>query len=352
MSKISFYPGPSRIYSNVTEYIYEAYKDGILSVNHRSEEFMDLSRKVKSQLKLKLDIPSDYKIFFVSSATESWEIIGQSLVEKKVQSFYNGAFGEKWSNYTKMLGKEVLETKFDIQEELPVEKLSKEAEWFFVTQTETSNGSMVSTKTLKKIKGSASISQLIAVDATSSLGGIYLDFSLADIWFASVQKCLGLPSGMGIMIASPQAIERAKRIGESNHYNSFLNVVDNHQKEQTHYTPNILLIYLLFRTMNISKGIEYIDDKITSRYKSWTSFMESFDSFQWLIKDPKLRSKTVLTLKSEDVENIKKLAYKADFIIGNGYGPWKNDTIRLANFPAIKTKEIEKFTKFLTKNFD
>jgi phosphoserine aminotransferase len=42
---ISFYPGPSRIYDAVPRYVKEAAAEGILSMNHRSDEFMKMSKK-------------------------------------------------------------------------------------------------------------------------------------------------------------------------------------------------------------------------------------------------------------------------------------------------------------------
>lgn len=352
MSKINFYPGPSRVYSNITEYIYEAYKDGILGINHRSLEFMELQKKTKRLIKERLAIPDDYEVLFVSSATEAWEIIPQSLVRKRVQCFYNGAFGEKWQDYTMNLALEVVSTPFEINATLPVDKLDEKAEWIFITQNETSNGTMVAMDTLGELNAQKQGNQLIAVDATSSMAGIKLDFSLADIWFASVQKCFGLPAGMAVMVVSPAAIERSFDLGERGHYNSFLRIVENHRKNQTHHTPNVLLIYLLCRTMNISKGIDYIDDKIRKRYDAWKSVVDDVSALSWLVEDDDLRSRTVLALHYNHTGHLKKIANQSDIILGNGYGQWKDSSIRIANFPAIKSKEIDKLVRFLKRNLD
>jgi phosphoserine aminotransferase len=95
---------------------------------------------------------------------------------------------------------------------------------------------------------------LIAVDATSSMAGVELDWQSADIWFASVQKCFGLPAGMAVMVCSPRALQYAESIGDRKYYNSLLFMNDNFKKYQTHYTPNVLEIYLL------SKILEQIPD--------------------------------------------------------------------------------------------
>ena len=80
---ISFYPGPSRVYDDIPKYVKEAHKEGVLSMNHRSDEFMALYKETVSLLQKKLNIPKDYTILFTSSATECWEMIAQSLIEKE-----------------------------------------------------------------------------------------------------------------------------------------------------------------------------------------------------------------------------------------------------------------------------
>jgi phosphoserine aminotransferase len=92
---ISFYPGPSRIRDEIPRYVKEAAKEGILSMNHRSPEFMTLAKKTASLFRKKLSVPSDYTIIYTSSATECWEIIAQSLIVEKSYHFFSGAFGKK-----------------------------------------------------------------------------------------------------------------------------------------------------------------------------------------------------------------------------------------------------------------
>lgn len=313
---------------------------------------MTLMERTKKYVKQSLKIPEEYEILFVSSATECWEIIAQSLTQSVSQHFYNGAFGEKWAFYTELAGKKISRHPFDINSSLPVSDLDTQAEWLCLTQNETSNGSMIPMDHLKELNNAKEEGQLIAVDATSSMAGIYLDFALADIWFASVQKCFGLPSGMGILICSPATIKKAQDINEQKHYNSFLRILENHQKNQTHHTPNILDIYLLYRTSKISKGIEHIQEKVLQRYQNWTSIVDQFDTFDWLVKNEEVRSRTVMTLQCENPKLVKEKARENSITLGNGYGEWKENTIRIANFPAIKGKEIDKLVKFLKKTFD
>jgi phosphoserine aminotransferase len=352
MSQVSFYPGPSRIYSNIAEYIYEAYMSGILSANHRSEPFTQLMAETKKLLHEKLLIPDNYEICFVSSATECWEIVAQSLVRERMTVAYNGAFGQKWSDYAQSIVKKATSVSYGINEALPSAKiLEEDSDVIGLVHNETSNGTQIDQSILSEIRKAKS-DVIIAVDATSSMAGVKLDFELADVWYASVQKCFGLPSGMAIMVLSPKAIERAFEVGNHDPYNALTRIVENTRKNQTHYTPNTLNIYLLSRTQDYSKGIDFQYEKITSRYQNWVKVINQLEGLDWLIEDPSLRSQTVLALTTPKPEKLKKAAAHKGLILGNGYGQWKDTTVRVANFPAIKGKEVEKLVKFLERYFD
>ena len=220
---ISFYPGPSKVYLQIPEYVRDAYEQGVLSINHRSAEFVAISSRAIALVREKLDVPVDYTVFFASSSTECWEIISQSLVNQTSFHVYNGAFGEKWFQYAKKLQPKTKAYAFDLQETLAVDtlKIPDQTELIALTHNETSNGTALSHETLRAVRQRFS-EPLIAVDATSSLAGVAVSVEQADIWYASVQKCFGLPAGLAVMLCSPRAIERAKQIGENDHYNSLL----------------------------------------------------------------------------------------------------------------------------------
>src|SRR5690606_33359318 len=133
---ISFYPGPSKTHPKIPTFMQEAVKTGILSANHRSREFVELSKQTVQLLKKRLNIPSGYTIFFTSSATECWEIIGQSLPGKKSIHLYNGAFGEKWFGYTRKIKPGSICQTFDPNEVLPVKdiKISGDTELICLVQ--------------------------------------------------------------------------------------------------------------------------------------------------------------------------------------------------------------------------
>jgi phosphoserine aminotransferase len=347
---ISFYPGPSRIYDEIPKYVADAARLGIMSMNHRSEEFIALSKKTITLLKQKLNIPKDYTIFFTSSATECWEIIAQSWVTATSYHIYNGAFGEKWYTYTQRLRDGAQALPFNHEKKIKPEAFvfNSKQSVICITQNETSNGTQVSNAIIKKIKTNNPES-LVAVDATSSMAGIVLDFKAADIWFASVQKCFGLPAGMALMVCSPNAIQKANLLNQNLHYNSVVFMNAMMEKWQTPYTPNVLNIYLLMRVLEKSKPIREVHKRIVNQYKKWITLLDKHKYLQHLIKNKAVHSYTVLPVETifGEVNLIKIKAKQKGYLLGEGYGTLKANTFRIANFPAIKATEIKLLQNFL-----
>jgi phosphoserine aminotransferase len=340
---VTFYPGPSKVYPQLSRYMQEAFTQGILSINHRSTTFMEICRKAIEHTQAKLNIPAGYKVMFVSSATESWEIIAQSLVSRQSFHPYNGAFGQKWMEYTQKIHPGSKGFAFDVNQTLSSASVEvpAETELIAITQNETSNGTQVSDAIITEFKQRYP-QMLVAVDATSSLGGIKLDFTAADVWFASVQKCLGLPAGLGLLIVSPRALEKAREIGDNKYYNSLLFMAENIEKYQTHYTPNVLNIYLLMRVMEEVEDISIIDKRTRKQVHEWYHFFEKYTSVSPVVTNPAVRSDTVIAIGADkqQIAAIKEKTKQAGITIGNGYGSWKETTFRIANFPAISLQEI------------
>ena len=190
---------------------------------------------------------------------------------------------------------------------------------------------------------------MLAVDTTSSMAGVYLDFSLADIWFASVQKCFGLPAGLGLLVLSPKAIGKVQRKGEKGRYNSLSFMLENAENFQTHYTPNVLGIYLLNRSLQDIPFISTTADILGSRMERLEEIIHQSESLDFLIQNPATRSRTVLGISGEEtfIQQIKKSAETAGMQMGSGYGSLKPTSFRIANFPAVTEKEFDVLVSFL-----
>jgi phosphoserine aminotransferase len=359
---LTFYPGPSKVYPQVAQYMQDAFEAGVLSMNHRSAGFMDILKTTLHLMHQKLNIPDDYTVYFTSSATECWEIVAQSLTSRHSAHHYNGAFGKKWFSYASHIVPQTSGSLFQVAHTLPFDLFEleadtrradfnrtrlAEAEVLCLTHNETSNGTHINMADLATLR--ACTSAIVAVDATSSLGGVVLDWTLADVWLASSQKCLGLPAGLGVLVCSPRALQHAQQVADQLRYNNLLFIHENFEKFQTHYTPNALGIYLLMRVMQQVDNIETVGAATQKRAQAWYHFLENETSWQALAQNTLVRSDTVVAVTGapDAIESIKKKATAAGITLGNGYGEWRNITFRIANFPAIEPTEIEILKDFL-----
>jgi phosphoserine aminotransferase len=193
--------------------------------------------------------------------------------------------------------------------------------------------------------------KMIAVDTTSSMGGIALDFSLADVWYSSVQKCFGLPAGLGILLLSGKAKEKVAQLGERGRYNSLNFMLENAASYQTHYTPNVLGIYLLNRVLKDMAPIAQVDARLRARMAVLEEAVTQSPTFELLVDNVATRSTTVLAVSGteEAIAAVKKAAEKEGMQLGGGYGPLKSTSFRIANFPAITDAEFMRLVDFLKR---
>ncbi|NBW03753.1 MAG: hypothetical protein EBR87_08620 [Cytophagia bacterium] len=67
-------------------------------------------------------------------------------------------------------------------------------------------------------------------------------------------------------------------------------------------------------------------------------FASSASAFNlsFLVENPFVRLPTVFALKgeAEQIKRLQDLCLKNNIELGKGYGEWKNNTIRIANFPS------------------
>ena len=350
----NFYPGPAALHPKVHKWFKQGVKQGLLNANHRSPQFMDLYQQVEAAFKEKLYLPQDYTLLFVSSATECWEVISQSLVQEKSYHLFNGAFGQKWHKYARQLAPQATAYEFEPNEMPQADDImmGPEAEVICLTHNETSNGTALPLSLLKDLRAKYP-NKLIAVDATSSMAGVQLPFDQADLWYASIQKCFGLPPGMGVLLVSPEAAACAHDLAESGHYNSLATLLKHASNHQTSYTPNIAAIWLLGCVLNQVPPINQVQHTLQQRQEQWYAFLQNFSSFTPYVQNTAARSTTVLTMQASPkvVKQVHQVCAQHNIVMGQGYGPLKENTFRVANFPAISAESIAHLQAVLAQHF-
>jgi phosphoserine aminotransferase len=185
---------------------------------------------------------------------------------------------------------------------------------------------------------------LLAVDVTSSFGGLAMRWTDADAWFGSVQKCLGLPAGMGYLVVGPRVLEAARRLaGRVANWQRLATMAAKMDEGQTAETPNVLAIALLARQMarwDLARVERDTTAKAAFLYGAplpWKPYVE----------DAAWRSATVACFRVDDPGRWAERAAAAGFLLGRGYGDLKSTCVRVANFPAITAEDLRRLVAAL-----
>lgn len=346
----TFNPGPSQISPRILQHISEMSLSGFLSLSHRSAIFSETCRKAIEGLYENMQIPKNYLILFQPSATVSMDTVLRNLVYSHSYHFVHGAFSQRFFKTANELGLNAAchETPWNKAIHWEEAKIPLETELLAITQNETSSGLMWPSETIENVRIKYP-KPLLAIDATSSFSSLRMNWHDADIWFASVQKCLGLPSGLALIILSPKAFEKSKELlkkkGGVASWQNFESMAKKMEAYQTIETPNMFAIALLAEQMkswDLEKIESYTLEKAHLIYQDkniWTPYVD----------DPAWRSPTVLNLTVKNPDFLHRKAHDAGFVLGKGYGKLKESCIRIANFPSVSREMLRSLFDALVK---
>ena len=321
-----------------------------MSISHRGKKFSDIYRRTDTALRHLMQIPTDYSLTFLGSATEAMERILQNLCVRRSHHFVNGNFSDRWYQMARQLGLQPTETKvsagngFDQSTAVwPVD-----CELVCMTQNETSTGASFALENMDLIDYGTD-SPLIALDIVSSAPLVELRWPKLDAVFFSIQKCFGLPAGLGVLITSPRAharsIDLARRGARVGSYHSLPQLNEHAAKYQTPATPNVLGIYLLGRVAEdmIAGGVDKMRANNRLRSDCIYGLLESSDVLAPFVKQPRVRSTTVIVSNVVGGnEALSRRLLNDDIVAGMGYGTHRDLQVRIANFPAMSELVFDK----------
>ena len=347
---IHFSPGPSELYFTVKDHVKDAFRNDIPSLSHRSKEFESIYKAVKDGLRELLTIPDNFSVFFTSSATEVWERSIQNLVEEKSHHFVNGAFSKRHYEIALLLGRQATKMEVAAGKSFGPVEIPTTTELIALTHNETSTGVSLNMGYIHSLKAKHPDS-LVIVDAVSSLPYPDFDYSQLDSVYFSVQKGFGLPAGLGVWMVNDRCLAKAEQLlAKGKCIGSYHTLPQLHQfglKNQTPETPNMLGIYLLSKVIGdfLRKGIASIRKE--TEYKSAILYqaLEQNPAIKPFISVKEDRSKTVIIADCGDrMEELSSYLKKKGFEPGEGYGEFKKQHLRFANFPTHSKEQFESLT--------
>ncbi len=334
---ISFSAGPAHLPDITNQAIHEIVESGFLTVSHRSQEFSEVSRKAIEGMREKMKIPPDFHIFYQNSSTAAWNNILENLVKERSFHFVLGEFSERFYFTAQDLNltADAYIPPFDEAVKWKNATIHPSTELIAITHNETRSGLMWPWEEIRGVR-EAYPEPLIAIDVCSSFGGMNMQWDLADIWLGSVQKCLGMPPGLGYIMVNERAMEKARKLNKKvPKWRKFQILEEQMKKYQTYETPNSLEIALLAILMH-----HWDIDVVESQTREKASLIYGADlNWQPFIKDPEWRSITCAHMKVDDAEKWNQRAEEQGFYLGRSFGTFASNGIRVANFPG-HTKEL------------
>jgi len=357
MKNIYFTVGPSQIFSGFDRCLFAALKIGVPSISHRGRTFEGLFKHTTNSLKRLMNIPNGFHYFFMGSGTEAMERIIENCCEKESFHFVNGAFSKRFYQTAVDLKKNAVKFEAPPGEGFDFFKaqIDESAEVVCFTHNETATGVSVDMEDIYELRKSYP-DKIFALDIVSSAPTVEVDFTKIDCAFFSVQKGFGLPAGLGVLLVNERCIDKSlelQRRGVSiGSYHNFPTMLKTEAKSNTPETPNVLAIYELGYVCDLynKKGVPKIRKEAEAKAKLIYDFLDKHKDFKPFVKKSQWRSKTIIVAETPAGSDkvIKKLVQKG-FIVGPGYGEFKDKHIRIANFPAHKLADVKKMLEVLNK---
>jgi phosphoserine aminotransferase len=359
MSKMIYLtPGPSQVYPGMEQFFQQAIVDDVCCISHRSSAYKAIHQKTVENLKELANLPSDFEVYFLGSATEAWERIFNNFVASNSFHFVNGSFSSKFFDYGAKSGKNSQKVKVEQGlgfDQAHFDLIPSNSELIALTHNETSSGVQMPVSDIHAIANKHKNS-LVAVDMVSSFPYPDLDYTKVDTALFSVQKCMGMPAGLGVWFVG----SKAKAAYDHKFIDGHL-ILPHHNiselskfatEHQTPATPNVLAIYLLGKVTDdlLKKGINKVRQEFDDKYAFLNDSISQISILSHGVEKEEHRSRTVVVANTSVAPAaVNKALAVADLNVGAGYGTAKETQIRIANFPAISMTTMEKLVKELKK---
>ena len=339
-----FVPGPTWVRPEILQEMTRPM------IGHRSNEFKDVFRQIKTDLKTLFATHGD-TFFITASGTGVMQAALENCVARRVLVTENGSFSHRWYTIAQSLGYEVDRVEAAWGQPIDPEMLadhiaSRRTHYDAVTLThnETSTGVTHDIATLAKIVRDESPGTLVLVDAVSALGGIPMEFEAwgLDVCLASVQKGLALPPGVSVAAVSEAALARAAKHPYRPTYFDFLDYKKNADGDSVPFTPSVPHAYALAKQLDDILRKETLPKRFERHRRMRDVTLERVTKFAELAANRDHASPTVSAFRTQgDPEVIRSRMKDRGYTLGGGYGEWKSTTFRIGHMGDIPFEDLE-----------
>lgn len=348
--RLNLAPGPSCLLPWMPQAAAQFLESGLGGLHHRSPELSALVARLEERLQACLELPADYRISFVSSASYAMELAARNLLRDSCCALTAGAFGERFARVAELTGRKVQRWCLAPGSSAPDPPAGEEwrtAEAWLLCHNETSTGTALPLESWPEAQEG---SPLRLVDCVSSAGAQRLPWSRGDLWFFSVQKAFGCPPGLAVLLAGPRALARAAELEaegrDTGAWFSFARLVDNASRHQSPCTPNSLGLHLLSESAAwlAERGAAEVESGVRALRDRCLAWLQTHPVLEAAVMDPAARSLTVTALRRRDgggLTDLQQALRAQGVVVGGGYGDWRAGSLRLAHFPVHTPEMLE-----------
>jgi alanine-glyoxylate transaminase / serine-glyoxylate transaminase / serine-pyruvate transaminase len=261
-----FVPGPTNLPDRILRSMMVAMED------HRSSRFPELTRGLFPALKRIFQCTEGEAFIFPATGTGAWEAALTNTLSPgdRVLAPRFGQFSHLWIDMMQRLGLDVQVIDVDwgcgAPEDLIAAALREDSahriKGVMIVHNETATGVTSDLCAVRHAMDEARHPAMLFVDAVSSLASIDLRFSewRIDLCVAGSQKGLMMPAGLGLVCASPRALEAAKSANLKRVFFDFADMRSANAQGYFPYTPSLPLLYGLRESlaMLIEEGLDAV----------------------------------------------------------------------------------------------
>ena len=251
MKKHNFYAGPSILPKFTEDQVVEAIKDfygtgiSIMSISHRSKEFVAVMDETVSLFRELLNIPEGYHVLFLGSgASMQFTMVPMNLMNKKSAYLNTGSWANKAMKEARNFGEmvEVASSADKNYSYIPKNYLiPSDADYLHITTNNTIYGT--------EIKEDMDVEIPLVADMSSDIFSRMVDVSKYVLIYGGAQKNLA-PAGVTFVIVKDDALGMVNRT-----IPTMLDYKTHIEKGSMFNTPPCLAIFAVLQTLKWIKNL-------------------------------------------------------------------------------------------------
>ncbi|HJR43501.1 MAG TPA: alanine--glyoxylate aminotransferase family protein [Gemmatimonadaceae bacterium] len=290
-----------------------------------------------------------------SSATGLMEGAIRNAVRRKVLCLVNGAFSERFHRIAVACGVEAVPLQVPLgaahtPEQLASALRGSDVDAVTVVHSETSTGVLNPIRELAEVCHRHGDVALL-VDSVTGVAAspVESDAWKLDFVLTGSQKALALPPGLALGVAQPNVLERARERTDRGIYFDFVEFEKGLAKNQTPNTPALSLFFALDAQLAAIRH-ETIEarwarhDAMARRTWQWVGDMRDRGVALEILAPEGHRSSTVTCIRVPPPHtgpSVNDAMKKRGWTIATGYGPWKDDSIRIGHMGDHTVEELD-----------